>query len=142
MSYTKQCVVCGKIFETNHPKIITCGKECSLENRKRKEKEYRQKTDAEKGKKLYNKICRICGKEFETTKSCQTICSSECRLKAERERQARYERRKREGLIPQKKKEAYHDSRYDWLRKFDTIVKQAIKDGTSYGKVVAKGNDK
>ena len=141
MSFIKQCVVCGKTFETNHPKTITCSKECSEANRRAKEKLYRQNTRKKKNKK-YKKSCSVCGNLFVTTKACQTICSPECRLKAERERQARYEKRRREGLIPQKEKEVYHDPRYDWLRKFDSIVKQALKDGTSYGKVVAKGNSK
>lgn len=142
MIYNKICVVCEKVFQTNHPKIITCSPECSLENRRRKEKEYRDKNRVKKGKQLYHKVCSICGKKFDTYKFCQTICSSECRLEAERRRQAEYERRKREKQIEEERAEKEvqeeFDHRYDWLRKFDPIIKECIKTGMSYGRAVAR----
>lgn len=147
MSFVKNCVVCGALFETNHPNIITCSPECSLENRHRKAKAYRLKTVEEKQKKIYNKVCRICGKSFQTFKACQVICSSECRLEAERQRQARYERKKREQRAGDEKEAEQEltaveiqeevDHRYDWLKKFSPILKDAMENGCSYGKIVA-----
>lgn len=144
MSYIKQCVICGNEFETINPRIITCSKECSEENRRRKEKEYRSRSKESKVKLLYHKVCPVCKKEFDTYKYVQEICSPECRAIAERERQARYDARKK--AHPENYKQFENkllakeeiDHKYDWLKKFDSIVKEALKNGTSYGKIVAK----
>lgn len=75
----KQCVVCGKMFETNFPHIITCSPACSKVNHNRRRKELAKEklnnptTDSTPIK------CQHCGKEFAKWRGNQKFCSEECR---------------------------------------------------------------
>jgi len=51
----KICVICGKEFEISYPQQKTCGKECSIINAKKKQKEYRQRAEVKEHRKKYMK---------------------------------------------------------------------------------------
>lgn len=67
----KTCVVCGKVFETNRPNQITCGKRCRRARNIESRRKYRQTHQKEK------LICLSCGKEFEGNKG-RKYCNRSC----------------------------------------------------------------
>lgn len=80
----KKCCICGSEFESN--KSITCSVECSIINRKQKQKVYdakkykkkKLKAQKEAAKIKYTKECIICKKVFITTLSHKKTCSESC----------------------------------------------------------------
>ena len=64
------CPICGKVFETPHPRKISCSPHCArilcyqnrLKNHPKKDKS-----------------CVICGKKFESSYPCKICCSDSCK---------------------------------------------------------------
>jgi predicted nucleic acid-binding Zn ribbon protein len=70
----KNCIICGKEFDTNLLWQICCNKECS----KKYSLIQQRKKYNEKEKKCLIKHCINCGKEFNTSKLHQNKCSQLC----------------------------------------------------------------
>lgn len=61
----KNCIICGKQFETNIKRKVYCGAEC--------------RNDADdRGGPLVTKICGNCGKPFKTKSKIKQYCVQEC----------------------------------------------------------------
>ena len=71
----KKCVICGKEFVPRNQCQKTCSGECSIENKRRKDKIRKQGT-AQKPAIL---TCPNCGKEFRQNVTTQIYCSDKCR---------------------------------------------------------------
>jgi len=102
MKYSKACVVCSTGFSTNSTRKTTCSKECSLENKRLKNKEKLHKKLAER--KETRKInCEFCGEEFYARTSVQTACTKkECKkAKALKNHKERYSKKLENGLCIQ-----------------------------------------
>ena len=67
----KKCIICGKAFEINRPKQVTCGKSCRRARNIENIRKYRQTHQKEK------LICLSCGKEFEGDKG-RKYCNRSC----------------------------------------------------------------
>ena len=81
--YSKTCVVCGKVFETNNPRKKYCSKDCYFQVCKKMARDNARI----KAKKNLKKIsCVVCGKVFESSYSNQIYCSKDCCLQAHRKR--------------------------------------------------------
>ena len=76
----KKCVICGKEFVPRNQCQKTCSGECSIENKRRKDKIRKQGT-AQKPAIL---TCPNCGKEFRQNVTTQIYCSDKCRSAHER----------------------------------------------------------
>ena len=71
--FHKECVICGKPYDTFREASITCSSECA--------KKYHNKSKSiKKRKEPIQKNCVICGKTYITNRSYQVICGSKkCR---------------------------------------------------------------
>ena len=77
------CVICGKEFETIYPFKKCCSDKCSLENKRRRSKDYFYKNISAKPKlepkvKAETEICRNCGKKFKPERGTAQFCCRAC----------------------------------------------------------------
>lgn len=76
----RQCMECGKMFETRTPNKQVCSKACSLKRRRRSDEKRRRGNGISVRTNLPNltkHICTICGQEFVGGASRKT-CGKQC----------------------------------------------------------------
>lgn len=69
--YKRECLECGKAFETENKRKIFCSHNCRSNYNVKK-------CQAKKKKATFPKICLNCGKEFNASRSNVYCCSKEC----------------------------------------------------------------
>ncbi len=75
----RTCVICGKQFETNHSRQMTCSKVCSKKEHYLKNIEWTKKVHPSDS----YRICKRCGKQF-VPKGKEWFCSEKCRIETRR----------------------------------------------------------
>ena len=127
--HTRTCPVCGAEFVPKSNHQVYCGMLC-------REEAARRRKAAKAAKKEYGKgTCPVCGEEFVKETGNQAYCSARCRqlLQNRQKAEARAaERRERQAAkkAPRRKKPGGQSAA--------SIVREARKEGLSYGQYVAK----
>ena len=140
MIYTKECVICGKLFKSTYNMQKTCSFECSLKLSDLAKARYIEKAKAKRAaeRKTYIKKCIICGKVFRTNKTRQRTCSQECSKEHNRNQSREHARDRKYQPKPNNEgKKVIKSRKATNIPSVSEIAAEANKLGMSYGKYVA-----